>query len=114
MLELDFGIAHAQFLEKKGRYAEAAELFHKEGRTLYAIELLIRDAANKQSVRKALEYVVKALWSHLSFAVQPWTRNADEIQRLFELRAQLGYDAVDSQDSLGLEVYFTQFSLRLY
>jgi len=93
MLELDFGIAHAQFLEKKGRYAEAA---------------------NKQSVRKALEYVVKALWSHLSFAVQPWTRNADEIQRLFELRAQLGYDAVDSQDSLGLEVYFTQFSLRLY
>jgi len=84
MVEHEFVSAHASFLERKRRYAEAAELYLREGRTLYAIELL-RDSTGRTSRARARDVVMERLWFHLSFGIQPNFDGSDESIELKEL-----------------------------
>ncbi|KAI0757675.1 hypothetical protein C8Q80DRAFT_1134839, partial [Daedaleopsis nitida] len=67
----DYGldVVRASFLEDMGRYADAAEVHFAEGNTLEAIRLLTLDRANEESMRRASEYLLEGLWSHLSCGV---------------------------------------------
>jgi hypothetical protein len=111
MEQYDFVTAHASFLEGKGRYAGAAELYLQEGRTLYAIELLLKDSTNRISGTKATKVLMEKLWSHLSFGVQPnfdGSEESGELNELFrflKLLNPVDFDSKDKQEVIILVLW---------
>jgi hypothetical protein len=107
MIDLDFGAAHASFLESKGRYTEAADLYLQEGRPLYAIELLLRDSSNQIALDKATKFLLQRLWRHLSFGVEPKFDDSEqsrELKVLFRLLEQLNPKSLDAKDKREVRV----------
>ncbi|THH16781.1 hypothetical protein EW146_g3907 [Bondarzewia mesenterica] len=113
MRDLDFGLAHAQFLEKNGKYVDAAEHYIQEGRIMYAIEILLKDSSNPEALRKAKSHILSRLWIHLSFGVHPNSLSVEsdlEVQDLFEHLAKLSPDALDPDDRREAEMFRAIYS----
>ena len=104
MEDLDFGIPHANFLKRQGKYAEAADLYRREGHALYAITLLLKDSSRENSMRKATEILLESLWFHLSFGVQP-DLHSSELSKLFGLLNQLNLDVSHPKVTQEVSVY---------
>ena len=64
----DYGLdsSRESYLEKLGRFAEAAECCLTEGNRLEALRLLSYDRQSQQSTVKAVEHILEGLWEHLS------------------------------------------------
>ncbi|THU96851.1 hypothetical protein K435DRAFT_754482 [Dendrothele bispora CBS 962.96] len=84
----DLDIARAAVLAAHGRYEEAADLCLAEGKTLEAIELLLKIPASEKSAQKARDYILKGLWQQLSFGVMPESLQPTSILRLLELASR--------------------------
>ena len=100
MEDLGFDHAHAVFLEQKGDIGASAELYWKEGDILHAIELLLKDGKH---VKQALEYLLRALWKHLSFGVhyvptQDQTPSSFELGELFSFLDRLPQDEMSTRE----------------
>ncbi|KAF5345183.1 hypothetical protein D9758_009704 [Tetrapyrgos nigripes] len=90
----DLDVARAAVLAENGRYEEAAQLCLEEGRTLEAIELLLRVPSNKESAQRARDYILKGLWDHLSFGVVPVdSQSSSLVSRLLELASKASNDS---------------------
>ncbi|TFY53518.1 hypothetical protein EVG20_g10077, partial [Dentipellis fragilis] len=74
----DLGAAHAVLMEKKQSYAEAAELYMKEGQSLKAIQLFLEDHENLESISRAKKCLFGVLWQNVSFATYSWLREEGE------------------------------------
>ena len=61
-----FDIARVALLEQYGRFEEAAEIHLKEGRTVQAVRLFLKDSSS-QMKKRAESSLLHGLWLHLSF-----------------------------------------------
>lgn len=97
--ELDIGAVY--LLEGMGRFLEAAELHVTEGRTFDAIDLLLRHTQNASCKDKAVGYLLRYLWSHVSYGV-----TSTQIEKFEELNSFL--QRVSSLESSFLSVERSQ------
>ncbi|TFK22063.1 hypothetical protein FA15DRAFT_623047 [Coprinopsis marcescibilis] len=88
---------HAAVLVELGHYQQAAEIHLAEGRTSEAIQVLLEDASNPDSTRKANTCIVKGLWESVSFAVRIKKDNTKAHQML-ELAARLNKDVLSTTE----------------
>jgi hypothetical protein len=109
MIEHDFGIARATVLEEERSYVDAAEEYWKEGRKLSAVESLLKDETNPESLRKAKDYILLILWGNISFAAQEWPDNSDtplsEVARLTDELLRKSKRALPHEDQLEVVSY---------
>ncbi|KAA1475419.1 hypothetical protein DENSPDRAFT_842194 [Dentipellis sp. KUC8613] len=87
----DLGAAHAVLMEKKQSYAEAAELYMKEGQSFKAIQVFLEDHENLESISRAKECLFEVLWQNISFATYSWLREEGEMtfSRVLEFAEKL-------------------------
>lgn len=71
MEDYGFDFARADLLEKAGKLVDAAELHLAEGRTIKAINLLLKDDKDERALPRAASYVLEGLWKCLSFGIKP-------------------------------------------
>ena len=93
LVDRDFTIIHAEFLEDKGKYENAARLYLQEGDIKRAIGTLCK-ASNRQTT--VVAWTLDALWNILSFAVQREdlaTTQLDDVQYFFEVLAKVDTEA---------------------
>jgi hypothetical protein len=98
MEDHDFANAHASFLERRRRYADAADKLRQEGHMLRAIRLLLKDSFDENSMKKATAFLLESLWSYLSFGIQPnlvSPEESSELNELFELSKQFRLGDLD-------------------
>ncbi|KAJ2931128.1 hypothetical protein H1R20_g5904, partial [Candolleomyces eurysporus] len=83
---------HVAVLAELGRYQEAAEVHLRAGRTMEAIDILLCDKENKDSKRRANDYILQGLWETASFSQK--IKNTDTAAlRLLQLASKANKDA---------------------
>ncbi|KAL5518531.1 hypothetical protein ACEPAH_213 [Sanghuangporus vaninii] len=110
----DFGldVPRAMVLEKFGRIHEAADLLFAEGQSEQAVRLLLKDAKNQESLRRAVEYILRNSWKRYSFIVDtrqqgdgclnllPLMRDVDKTELPEETIREIEmFDAIDRKDN---------------
>jgi hypothetical protein len=96
MEDFDLDVARATVLETLGRDDEAAELHLKEGRTVEAITLFIKDPQNRDLMRRGSECLLEGLWQNLSFAILTSTGDPNPIlQQLLNLATEVNTELLD-------------------
>ncbi|KAF6765917.1 hypothetical protein DFP72DRAFT_996790 [Ephemerocybe angulata] len=79
---------HAAVLADLGRYQEAADIHIEEGRTMDAIRVLLEDKENRESIRRANDYILRGLWQNNSFSQKIKDSDTDALA-LLELASKL-------------------------
>ena len=69
MEDCGFSVAKVTLLERYGRFREAAELYLAEGRIEDAVQLLMRDRANKESHDCLERCLLRGVHQQLSFGI---------------------------------------------
>jgi len=109
MIENDFGVARATILEGEGNRVDAAEEFWKEGQKLPAVESLLKDTANPESIIQAKDYILLILWGNISFDARDWPNNPEtpleDVAGLTDKLLQTSETALPHEDQL--EVKFS-------
>ncbi|KAL5495715.1 hypothetical protein ACEPAI_1179 [Sanghuangporus weigelae] len=82
--DIGLDVARAMVLEKFGRIHEAADLLFAEGQSKQAVQLLLKDAKNRDSLRRAVEYILRSSWKRYSFVVDT-RQQGDGCQNLLPL-----------------------------
>ncbi|KAL5534681.1 hypothetical protein ACEPAG_1145 [Sanghuangporus baumii] len=82
--DIGLDVARAMVLEKFGRIHEAADLLFAEGQSKQAVQLLLKDAKNRDSLRRAVEYILRSSWKRYSFVVDT-RQQGDRCQNLLPL-----------------------------
>lgn len=96
--DMDLDVAQATLLESMGRHLEAAEIHLTEGRTLEAINILLKAKNNVDTMQLAKAYILQGLWKELSFRVSFKEANP-EILQYIELSKSLDLSILTARDS---------------
>ncbi|KAK0197996.1 hypothetical protein F5146DRAFT_1130943 [Armillaria mellea] len=106
--ERGLDIALADLLETTGRVCEAAELHCSKSRREAAIELFLREAGNKDTLRRAGECILEELWSRISFGVDSRAIHSDPVvQRLMCFTSQLDTKFMERTKAAELSMFTT-------
>ncbi|SJL03091.1 uncharacterized protein ARMOST_06437 [Armillaria ostoyae] len=104
--ERDLDVALADLLETTGRVCEAAELHCSVGRREVAIELFLREADNKDALRRAEECILEELWRRISFGVDSHAICSDSVVlRLMRFASQLDTNFMERTKASELSMF---------
>lgn len=107
-------IAHATLLQQVGRYAEAADVHISEGRIKDGIEIFLSNLGNQECTAHAVDYVLRALWRHLSFGVSMQTAKLDVLLgHWLGLAARLSVESLKDcdRDEVCITMFYIAISL---
>jgi hypothetical protein len=101
--DCDLDIAEVNILVELGQYFEAADLHIRENRMLDAVEVLLKNRASKEAMRRASQSLLDALWKVLSFGVLPVELDKESqanLKRMIQLIEQLDESSLEEKTLL--------------
>ncbi|KAH6917671.1 hypothetical protein BKA70DRAFT_1139349 [Coprinopsis sp. MPI-PUGE-AT-0042] len=88
---------HAEVLIELGRYQDAADVHLAEGRTLEAIQTLLRDEVSEVSAKRANGCILQGLWQNVSFAMII-RKESEGALRMLDLAAKMNADLLSPSE----------------